>query len=199
MTKSTGATGAEYRPRHSRARGLIRRRLVRLAVTLLAAALLGTVGAAWLQGYRVYVVHTGSMVPTYRPGDLVIDRKASGGYRPGDVITFRHSDQTTDVVTHRVVAVTPRGLIRTKGDANATADAWQIRPDQVRGRAVARVRGLGYLVVFLRQPTGLASLVTGLLAVVMLWQLFFADASLDDADQHSGRTAPRAPRAQPAA
>ena len=33
-----------------------------------------------------------------------------------------------DVVTHRVVEVTAGGIIHTKGDANATADVWDIRP-----------------------------------------------------------------------
>src|SRR3954452_22820276 len=85
----------------------------------LAGAVLGivTLGAVlWGQGYRVYVIHTGSMSPAFRPGDVVVDRPAHH-YRPGEVITFRHSARAPDMVTHRITDVTAAGLIHTKGDA----------------------------------------------------------------------------------
>jgi signal peptidase len=150
---------------------------------LLAACLLVLIGAVaagtalWIKGYRLYVVHTGSMTPTLRPGDLVVDGPA-GAVAPGEVITFRHSDLTTDVVTHRVTAVTPAG-ITTKGDANRTPDAWTIRPDQVRGRVVGTLHGLGFLAVYLQQPSGIASIGTVALAIVLLWGLFFPSGAAD--------------------
>jgi signal peptidase len=172
MTEHVRVAGPKLRPRHRRARLSLRRRLAVAAILVVLTGVGGTVGAFWLQGYRIYVVHTGSMEPTYMPGDLVIDRPAPH-VRPGEVITFRHSDVTADVVTHRVTAVTPQGLISTKGDANRSADAWQIRPDQVQGRVTLHLHGLGYLAVYLKQPSGLASLVTALLAIVLLWGIFF--------------------------
>lgn len=177
-----GVARPDYRPRHSPAPSerpaRVRRRRPRvgtIVVGVLVAALAAVVLTFWQRGYSVYVVHTGSMVPTYDPGDLVLDAPPSGHYKPGEVITFRHSAFTTDVVTHRIVGVTPTGLIHTKGDANRTADVWQIRPDQVQGTAVARLRGLGYLVVFLRQPAGIGSLASIVLAIVLLWGLFFGE------------------------
>jgi signal peptidase len=148
----------------------------------------------WRQlGYHFYVVHTGSMVPTYRPGDLVLDRRPSGQYHRGEVITFRHSDLTTDVVTHRVTDVTRTGLIHTKGDANVTPDVWDIRPDQVKGTAAFRLTGLGYVVVFLRQPAGIGSLATGVFTLVLLWQLFFPPEGEPDPQPARRRPLP-APR-----
>jgi signal peptidase I len=147
------------------------RALVLLAAGLALAAVLGSGAALWLQGYRAYVVHTGSMSPTYRPGDLVIDRSPSS-YRAGDVITFRHSDRTTDVVTHRVVSVSAAG-ITTKGDANATPDAWTIRPNQVQGRTVLGVPYLGYVAVYFKQPAGVASAASTVACILLLWGLFF--------------------------
>jgi signal peptidase len=141
------------------------------ACTMIVAVISGA--ALWSQGYRLYVVHTGSMSPNYRPGDVVIDRSPQHRYHAGEVITFRHSSQTTDVVTHRITDITPAGLIHTKGDANRTADVWDIRPDQVRGTVALKVTDLGYLLVFLHQPAGLASLVLSILALVLLWSLFF--------------------------
>lgn len=139
---------------------------------LVLAGALGTAVVLKLQGYRAYVVHTGSMSPAYRPGDLVIDRPASPSYRPGDVITFRHSDRTTDVVTHRVVSISAAG-ITTKGDANATPDAWTIRPSQVQGRTVLSVPYFGYVAVYFKQPAGVASVVTTVASLMLLWSLFF--------------------------
>jgi signal peptidase len=148
----------------------------RLRATLIALLFVGVAATALLtltHGHRIYVVHTGSMEPTYMPGDVVIDGPAPKTLHRGEPITFRHSDLTTDVVTHRVADVLPNGLIETKGDANATKDAWQIRPDQVQGSVVGKVSKLGYFIVFLRQPAGIASLATGVLGIVLLWGLFF--------------------------
>ncbi|MEO8887687.1 MAG: signal peptidase I, partial [Jatrophihabitantaceae bacterium] len=160
--------------RPKRRRTSLGRRITLGVVTLAVLGVVGTGAALWLQGYRIYVVHTGSMTPTYRPGDVVVDGPADRAARPGEVITFRHSDLTTDVVTHRVVNVTSAG-ITTKGDANRTADAWTIRPDQVKGQVRFGVHGLGYLMVYLRQPSGIGSIATVTIAILLLWRLFFPD------------------------
>ena len=120
----------------------------------------------------MYVVHTGSMAPTYPPGTWSSTGRRRRRTGAGEVITFRHSDLTTDVVTHRVVGVTAAG-IHTKGDANSTADPWTIRPDQVQGQTVLGVRRGGYVAVYFQQPAGIASLVTVLAGAMLLWGLFF--------------------------
>jgi signal peptidase I len=159
------------------------RRIVRRAVFALAALMLltavGTAVTLYAQGYRVWVVHTGSMEPTYLPGDVIIDRPPNGQVHAGQVITFRHSDLTTDVVTHRVTDVTKAGLIHTKGDANRTADVWDIRPDQVQGSVMFKIKSLGYVLVFLQQPAGIAAMATLTFALVLLWQLFFNEADTE--------------------
>jgi signal peptidase len=152
-------------------------RIVRhFASGLIVLAILGMAGTAITLhglGYRMYVIHTGSMSPTYRPGDVVIDRPGHGPYRAGQVITFLHSDAARDVVTHRITDVTPAGLIHTKGDANRTGDVWDIRANQVQGRTIAGVPGLGYLLIFLKQPTGALSLACAVLCCLLLWTIFF--------------------------
>jgi signal peptidase len=167
----------------------VRRPLRRVAFALITLILLGVVGTAislYAQGYRVWVVHTGSMEPDFMPGDLVIDRPVKGAVHKGEVITFLHSDLTSDVVTHRVTDVTKAGLIHTKGDANSTADVWDIRPDQVQGTVQFKIKSLGYFVVFLQQPAGIGALATLIFAVVLLWQMFFPSA--DDETAESGAT-----------
>lgn len=149
----------------------IRRRIVWGLLLLIFLGVAGAVGGFYATGYRAYIIHTGSMVPDLVPGDLIIDRPADRNYRVGDVITFRHGP-TPDLVTHRIVQITPVG-IHTKGDANRTADVWTIPRPYVEGVVRWTLPGFGYAVVFLKQPTGLASIVVMLIGLVLLWQLFF--------------------------
>jgi signal peptidase len=169
----------------------------RIVWTMVILAILGvgTAGAVLhAEGYGMYVIHTGSMTPTYRPGDLVIDRPPQQHYRPGEVITFLHTDRAADVVTHRITEITPAGLIHTKGDANSTADVWEIRPEQVQGSAILGARRVGYFLVFLKQPAGILSIASAVFGLLLLWTLFFPQRP----DQHgpdkrpAGRGAHRA-------
>ena len=164
----------------------VARRIGYALAGLLFSGLLAPGVILWHSGYRAYSVHTGSMNPTYKSGGLVIDGPPPSHLRAGEVITFRHSDLTTDVVTHRITDVRG-GVIHTKGDANPTADVWDIRPSQVRGVVATRVPRLGYLVAFLEQPAGVASVLTGTAALFVLWGLFFPTRPL-----------PAAPAAPPA-
>jgi signal peptidase len=144
-----------------------------LAVVVLTTLALGG-AAAWFshEGYRLYVVKTGSMLPTYAAGDVVVDRPVAGTLTRGDVITFQIS-AAGDLVTHRYTHSDRDGRVHTKGDNNSTADAWALRADQVRGVVERHVPNLGYLVVFLRQPAGIGGVMTSALSVVLLWGLCF--------------------------
>ncbi len=170
---------------------VVRRALVSVLVAVALGLVVGAV-TAWHDGYRVYAVRTGSMTPTYPTGALVIDAPASHGTPSvGDVITFRVS---TGLVTHRVYSISASGYA-TKGDANPTPDAWTIPRGDVVGHVVAGVAGAGYVLVFFQQPTGAATVVTALLALSLLWGLFFpADAG---ANAHEA-THPARPHRRPA-
>ena len=76
------------------------------------------------------------MLPLFRPGDLVsfVSCRAED-VRRGDVIIFVPPGQQERVV-HRVVLTGPDG-IRTKGDANPYRDAWDLRQEDIVGRAVS--------------------------------------------------------------
>ncbi|MFC6703858.1 signal peptidase I [Flexivirga alba] len=150
----------------------IRRRIAWASVALLFLGVIAVGVARWQQGYRAYVIHTGSMTPTLVPGDLIIDRPAAPHHFPtGDIITFRHSARP-DLVTHRITSVADTG-IHAKGDGNRTADVWTISPRMVQGVEQTRLPLLGYLAVYLKQPTGIASLATSVLGLFPLWRLFF--------------------------
>ena len=125
------------------------------------------------RGYRAYIVHTGSMNGTYNSGDLVIDKPFKGALHVGEVITFLHSGLSSDVVTHRIASLHD-GTIQTKGDANPTKDAWNIRYGQVKGVVVASIPKGGFIVYFFKQPAGIAAAVTSVVALILLYGLFFS-------------------------
>lgn len=154
------------------------KKLTRIFTALASLALLGAVGAgalAWHDGYRMYAVQSGSMSPTYRTGDLLVDAPPFGPYTPGDVITFRsQGGGPSAVTTHRVLDVAGPN-IETKGDANDTADVALLTVDDVVGTVMTAVPHGGYALIFFQQPTGAPALMAGLVALVLLWGLFFPD------------------------
>jgi signal peptidase I len=81
-----------------------------------------------------------SMRPLLRPGDRIrfVPCRVEE-VRRGDVIIFTPPGQEERVV-HRVVSTRP-GAILTKGDANPYRDAWELRQEDIVGRAVSLERG----------------------------------------------------------
>lgn len=146
------------------------RRAFKLAavVALLSLVVAGVV--AWSNGVRLYAVDSGSMSPTINTGALVVDQPVGPTtvLGVGDVITFHPTPGYT--VTHRVVAIGKDG-ITTKGDANPSNDIGYIQPGMVAGRVQFSVPYGGYVVVFLRNPLGVAALVVLLVGLALVWEV----------------------------
>ncbi len=167
-------------------------RWARRAVVLLVVLAATTGGLAWHQGYRLYVVHTGSMAPALRPGDAVLDAPAPTSVHPGEVVTFTVHSGPDSVVTHRVASYSD-GIVHTKGDANRTADPWTLHLSQVVGTVAAFLPRGGYVLVYLKQPQGLGSILTVTLGLALLWQVFFPSGSSGTPLTAGGET----PRGEP--
>lgn len=161
------------------------RRVTAVAAQLaLALAVLALVGLGLLPRtglYRPVTVLSGSMRPAFAPGDMVVvTSEPVSDVRVGQVISYRIPVGDHHVQSHRVIAVLRRNgtiAVRTKGDANATADPWTAT---LHGTTVWRVRGvlpkLGWVVFWLRTPLVhrltlfLAPLLLALLAVLQIWR-----------------------------
>jgi len=163
-TAINAAVAPLRRPRRPAGRRLPRPASVAVAL-LLALALAGFVARETGNlPYRLYVVHTGSMIPTIPPESAVVVRE--GDYHVGQVISF---EEHGEVVSHRLLAVHPDGTITTKGDGNRTADPWHLPTGNIIGGVVAAPPRLGFLLTYLRLPVGAASI---LLALLCLWQIW---------------------------
>ena len=100
----------------------------------------------------------------------MLDRPATDGYRPGDVLTFQPARGVR--VTHRLTGIATGGLT-TKGDANEDADTWLLPTENVDGVVAGHVPHLGYLTVFLQQPAGIGGVVSTAVSLLLLHGLFF--------------------------
>jgi signal peptidase I len=137
------------------------RAAVRVTVAFLVlAALVAMTGLAVLPRlglYRPLTVLSGSMEPTFHPGDLVIvTPEPLSDVRTGQVIAYSTPVADHHVVTHRVIEVVhggPTPTVRTQGDANPAPDPWTA---QLHGGTAWQMRLViphaGWVVRFLRDP-----------------------------------------------
>ncbi len=125
---------------------LIRRALLKALDGLIILALLfllfiayGSLPNRW---YQVLAVTSGSMAPTFQPGDLIVISRPPEQVKPGMVLTLWVNGS---LVTHRLIGLTADGELLTKGDANSTPDDWTGDDVQVKGLYRAHIPLLGYL------------------------------------------------------
>lgn len=142
-----------------------------LKKTLLPGILLAFVALAVLSmtgtlPYKLYAVRTGSMRPAIPTKSAVVVRENQ--YRVGQVVTYRKGG---DIISHRLLAINADGTIDTKGDANSTMDPWHVKTSDIIGGVVAAPPMLGYWLVYLKNPMGLASLFVSLLIFWLIWDL----------------------------
>jgi signal peptidase len=131
--------------------------ILRWVLLIAATVIMGGVMMASLLGFKVMIVTSGSMVPTFRPGDAVIVRPGEvSGIKPGNVITFR-APGAHGMTTHRVLSIKIiKGTewFQTKGDANPTSDPNLVPADAVYGIQKVTLPGMGRFLYFALTPRG---------------------------------------------
>jgi signal peptidase I len=144
-------------------------------VVLLLIGLLPRLGL-----YRPVTVLSGSMRPTFSPGDVVIVvPEPVSAVRVGQVISYHVPTGIHQVETHRIVRILqggPHPIVQTRGDANNWPDPWTARLEgKTAWRMVAVIPHLGYVVNWLRGSTVrmaaimIAPALLALLALVDIW------------------------------
>lgn len=143
-------------------------------VVLAALARTDAAGVSRIAGHPVLTVLSNSMTPTFRAGDLLVDRPASGPaerLHVGDAITFR-TGSAGHLITHRIIAVekSATGAIsfRTQGDANNAPDAEPVAPEQVVGVYSTHIPYAGYALRAAHSRTGLFLLIVLPLLALLL-------------------------------
>jgi signal peptidase I len=133
-------------------------------------------------GLEVFAIRGGSMTPAIPLGAAVVAvRTAPDAVRDGDIVTIRADNGV--VYTHRVVEVDasePDVWLRTKGDANSTADAAPVPVTSVVGVVGMTVPLAGYLIVMLATPAGILSFLAYAGALLLaIWELEEAEEAAE--------------------
>jgi signal peptidase len=130
---------------------------------------------AWILGWQLQSVQSGSMEPTYPVGSLlVVEPIDAAEVAPGMALVFQDPVDPERVVTHRVVGVAPGETLQfwTQGDANPFRDPVPVPARFVRGRVRSHITGLGSAIGWLRWPRSFLLLVVlpGLLLLTAEWR-----------------------------
>lgn len=102
-------------------------------------------------GIKTYVIISGSMEPELNIGDMVIVKEISDyELNVGDIISYRNGQS---VITHRIEKIHyNNGQISyiTKGDANNVEDSTIITNDDIEGKVINKLSGIGNIILFLQ-------------------------------------------------
>ncbi|MEV0948905.1 signal peptidase I [Rhodococcus sp. NPDC049939] len=150
-----------------------------LVLLVLVAILALTIVIPRIAGATPYTVLTGSMVPTYPPGTLIVVKPEDPNtLTAGDAITFQKESGDPAVVTHRIIMVRKNSqgetTYVTQGDANPSPDANPVVPEQIRGKVWYSVPYMGYvnsLITGQQRTVMVGVVVTGLLGYAVF--MFF--------------------------
>ncbi|MDP6452774.1 MAG: signal peptidase I [SAR202 cluster bacterium] len=171
-------------------------------VVLLAAVLLYLGLAIYSQSILPLRLTKGtSMEPAFHQGDVILVKKVSfSDIEVGDVVAFRTPEVFVGVspgtILHRVTDIGVRDgqlALSTKGD-NSDIDPFPVRPADVRGKAILRVKYIGWPVVFMTSRQGIlfisiATLLT--LLYIPAFIIFYATVIRRDGDSEETALAVR--------
>jgi signal peptidase I len=118
--------------------------------------------SAWLLGWQLQVVQSGSMAPPYSVGSLLVVQPIDASdVEVGMAIVFEDPQTEGLFITHRVVGRVSGTSLQfwTQGDANPTRDPYPVAARFIRGRVKWHVEGLGFIATWLRWPRSFLLLV----------------------------------------
>jgi signal peptidase I len=139
--------------------------LITACAAVLTAAIAALALVVVVFHIEVRPVLTGSMVPTYGPGALLVTTPVPvTNLHRGTIVLFVPPGQRAEFA-HRITSVSgdrSHPIITTKGDANKAPDPWRAQLDSATvPEVVATVPWLGRLMVGLRGPIQIVLIVLG--------------------------------------
>ena len=133
------------------------------------------------QPFKHHVIVTGSMAPEIEVGAFVVvdTRVDSDTLEEGDIISFMAEINEThgrQIVLHHIheihVDETGENIYRTIAANTDVVDDWIVQDDDVLGRYLFHVNGMGNVVLFLHSGIGRVLVVVNLAIILMLSHLF---------------------------
>ena len=132
-----------------------------LAYVILCLLFLITAKKGEKPNIGLYTIVSPSMEPFIKVYDVIIDRKlkSTEELKVGDVITFYSSSLDTDgyTITHRIYDIKVsdgKTYYITKGDNNQSVDIGSITRENIVGKMIYKINGLGKIQFFLSSKLG---------------------------------------------
>jgi len=189
-TRATKSDGTHFTPKLPGARRHNNAKRV-MGVAVLIAVIFGSYASVMVaMGYNAQDVVSGmyspfmvissqSMQPVLNYGDLVLVRREPAEcVAVGDIIAFNvpspYDKMAQSPTVHKVVEkLNENGItyFKTKGDNNLSEDQWSVPAENVIGKYTGKVPYIGFVVVFLKSPFGLAAIAT-LMALSFVYPYF---------------------------
>ena len=123
-------------------------------------------------GIYMFNIVSESMTPTLQKDDLIIVQKCEPSeLRKGNIITFKQDEK---VISHRIIEIIEnRGNIkfRTKGDNNSIPDSEQVETEQMYGKVVYNIGGVGKIVSYIQNVRGFINIAIFVIIVYILVSL----------------------------
>lgn len=123
-------------------------------------------------GVKMFVVTTGSMEPTIKPGDLIFSKQiAPENLKEQDIISF---SEGKTVVTHRIEKIESEGdklYFLTKGDNNNEYDKGRVEDSNVEGIYVKNIPNLGNVILFMQSKFGIILIVVVPLCLISAYYI----------------------------
>jgi signal peptidase len=129
---------------------------------------------------KALTVLTGSMTPTFYPGDMIVVRGVDDpdSIPVGSIVTFLPNPDDPTLITHRIIGTGTNAAgdvtYTTQGDANSAVDE-PVQAFQVRGVYLYRIPKLGYLSQWVGGETRTGAMLVGVgLLGYAAYQVIFA-------------------------
>lgn len=106
-------------------------------------------------GFRIFKVETGSMIPKYQIGDVILIKETDiNKIKVGDDVTYYGTSGSMKgkIVTHQVIEITEENgqkIFQTKGIANSSKDP-EISGDQIDGVVLTKLPIIGWITSLLQ-------------------------------------------------
>ena len=120
-------------------------------------------------GIYMFNIVSESMEPILEKNDVVIVQKTEiSELKNGDIITFKQEERT---ISHRIIQITKEKdkiKFKTKGDNNEIADKELVNQDQVYGKVLLKINGIGKAIQYIQNVRGLINIAIFIVIIFML-------------------------------
>lgn len=146
--------------------------LVALIILFIINLILSFEENTHILGIYMFNIVSESMEPTFYKDDLVVVRKCSEKeLKKGDIITFKQDDR---IISHRIDGVTKeKGEVRfiTKGDNNEVRDQELVEVQEIYGKVLFSIKGIGKVIHYIQNARGLINIVMFIIILFVLISL----------------------------